>query len=238
MRRNYSRLSSVEEKRNVKNALFFIGLSVILLIVLFFVGIPTLGKFLGFVSDVGKNTNTISTNDKTPPGPPRFNPFPDFTNQRSITLTGNSEPGSTIKLTFNSSEQTTLADKDGNFSFGVSLSDGENNFTATATDGSKNVSTKSSIFKITFDDKAPDLTIDNPADGSSFFGSKQQTITIHGTTEINTQVTINDRIVAVDDSGKFQFTTTLNSGENKFTIKSTDLAGNITQKDITLTYSE
>jgi hypothetical protein len=48
---------------------------------------------------------------------------------------------------------------------------------------------------------------------------------------------INDRIVSVDDSGTFQYTTTLNDGANTFAVKSTDQAGNTTEKDITLNFN-
>lgn len=233
----YSRLASVEEKRNFRNALIFIFLTVGVLVLLFFAGIPALGKFTAFVSDLGKSDKTISLNDKTPPGPPRFDIFPDFTNQKNITLTGTAEAGSTVKLTFNGTESENVADKSGRFTFDTSLNDGENLFSAVATDQAGNVSQKSKDGKITFDNKAPDLTISSPSDGSQFFGSNQRQITIQGTTEQYCQVTINGRIVAVDDSGKFQFTTSLTDGENKFTIKSVDQAGNETEKDLSLSFS-
>ena len=237
MQRTYSRLASVEERKNIKKAILFIVLTIAILTLLFFVGIPILGRFTGFVSDLGKSDKAITQNDKTPPAPPRFNQFPDFTNQQSITITGNSESAATIKFTFNGNEQNSLTDKDGNFSFNVNLNDGENNFSVVAVDTAGNISQKTKEYKIIFDNKAPDLTIDSPSDGSQFFGSKQRQITIQGTTDNTAQVTINERIISVDGNGKFQYTTTLNDGENKFKVKSVDQAGNVTEKDLSFTFT-
>lgn len=237
MRRAFSRLASVEERKNTRNAFLFIILTIGALALLFFVGLPALGNFAAFVSEIGKSNKPITSNDKTPPAPPRFNNLSDFTNQQTITLTGSSEPGATVKLTFNGSETQNLVDKDGKFSFDINLQDGENDFSAVAVDTAGNTSQKSSDFKITFDNKPPDLSIDSPSDGAQFLGSKERQVTIQGTTESNTQVTINDRIIAVDDNGKFQYTTTLSDGENKFAVKATDQAGNTTEKDLTLNFT-
>ncbi len=233
----YSRLASVEEKRNIKNAILFVALTIATITLIFFVGIPLLGKFAAFVSDIGKSDKPITNNDSTPPAPPRFNQFPDFTNQKNINLSGNSEAGANVKITFNGDEQSSLADKDGNFSFAFDLNDGDNIFSAIAVDTAGNVSQKTKEYKITFDNKAPDLTINSPSDGAQFFGSKQRQVTIQGTTEVGSKITINDRIISVDGTGKFQYTTTLNDGENKFNLKSTDEAGNITEKDLVLNFA-
>lgn len=237
MRRTYSRLVSVEERKNTRNAVFFILLTIAAAALIFFVGLPILGNFAAFVSEIGKSTKPISSTDTTPPGPPRFSNFPDFTNQTNVNLNGNAEPGSTIKMTFNGAEEDQLADKDGKFTFSLSLNSGENDFSAVAVDPAGNVSQKTQDYKIIFDNKPPTLTIDSPSNGAQFLGSKQRQVTIQGTTETNCQVTVNDRIVAVDDNGKFQYTTTLNDGENKFAFKSTDQAGNTTEVDLTLNFT-
>lgn len=237
MRSPYSRLVSVEERRNVKKAILFVLLTIATIALLFFVGIPFLGRFTAFISDLGKSNKAITSNDTTPPAPPRFNQYPDFTNQEKITISGSSETAATVKITFNGTEESSLADKDGNFSFEFELNDGENIFSAVAVDTAGHVSQKTKEYTVTFDKKAPDLTIDSPSEGSSFFGSKQRQVTIQGTTEADARVTINDRIISVDGNGKFQYTTTLNDGENKFNIKSSDQAGNITEKDLILSFT-
>jgi len=237
MRRAFSRLASVEERKNKRTALIFVVLTIAALILLFFKGLPFLGNFAAVVSEIGKSTKPITSSDTTPPAPPKFDTLPDFTNQGKIDLKGNSEPGATVKLTYNGSVQDGLTDKDGRFTFSKVLSNGGNIFSAIAVDPTGNVSQKTQDYKIIFDNKPPILTIDSPANGAQFLGAKERQITIQGTSEPDTQIAVNDRVVAVDDFGKFQYTITLNDGENKFTIKSTDQAGNTTEAALTLNFS-
>lgn len=234
---SYSRLQSVEEKRNLKKAVYFILSTIVAIVLLFFYGVPVLGKFAGFVSDLGKSGKAISVNDKTPPAPPRFDFLNNFTNQQNIDIAGVTESGATIKFTFNGNAQESLADKDGRFQFNVLLSNGENTYSALAVDSAGNLSQQTKTFTITFDNKPPDLTISSPNDGTGFFGSSQRQVTINGTTDTGSQITINDRMVNADDTGKFQYTTTLNDGENKFNIKSVDSAGNTKEQPLTLNFT-
>lgn len=238
MRRFYSRLATVEERKNFKKAVLFIGLTVAALVLLFFVGIPALGKFAAFVSDLRKSSAPISKQDVTPPAPPTFSSLPQFTNQQTISVTGSSEPGATVKLFFNGSETDSLADKNGTFSFsGLELNSGANTYYAIAQDSSGNQSQKTKEFTITFSNKPPSLSVDSPADGTQFFGTTQRQVTIQGATDSGSSITINGRIITVDDGGKFQYTTTLNDGANPFKVIATDQAGNTTEKDITLNFA-
>ncbi len=219
--------------------MILIILTIGVVIFLFVIGIPAVGRVATFVSGLRSNNSLITSNDKTPPAPPTFRSFPDFTNQQTANISGNAEPGSTVKLTFNGKAQETLVDKNGNFSFqNLSLLDGDNTFSAVAVDSAGNTSQKTSQNKIAFDNKPPSLTVDSPPDGSKFFGSGQRQVTIQGTTDSGAAITINDRIVSVDDSGKYQYSTTLSGGDNKLTVKSVDQAGNSTEKDITISFSE
>ena len=237
MRQAYSRLQSVEEKRNLRNTIFFTVLTIAAIFLLVFVGIPLFGKLTVFVSDLRGGSKAISKNDTTPPAPPRFNYFSAFTNQQTTNISGSSEAGATIKLIFNGKPQEVLTDKDGNFNFSLQLTDGNNTFSAIAVDASGNQSQKSKDNNITFDNKPPALTVNSPPDGSNFFGSNQRQVTIQGITEVGCQMIINDRIISVDDNGNFQYTTTLNDGANPFAVKSTDQASNTTEKDITLNFT-
>jgi hypothetical protein len=237
MRHSYSRLQSVEEKKNLRSTIIFTVLTVAAIVLLIFVGIPLFGRLSVFISDLRGGGKAISKNDTTPPAPPKFNYFPAFTNQQTASVSGTSEPGATVSLIFNGSNQQVIVDKDGNFSFNLQLVDGVNTLSASAVDSSGNTSQKSKDYTLTFNNKPPALTIVSPADGTSFFGSNQRQITIQGTTDTGSQVVINDRIISVDDNGSFQYTTTLNDGANLFTVKATDQAGNSTQKDITLNFN-
>lgn len=235
----YSRLESVEVKKNFRMAVIFIILSVTVVVILAVVGIPTVGKVTNFVSGLRGSNNAITSNDKTPPAPPTLTTFSDFTNQQVINVTGSAEAGATVKLFLNGVEQEVVVDKDGNFTFqNIKLLDGDNSISAIATDQAGNISQKTTDKKIIYDNKPPILSIDSPTDGSKFFGSGQRQITIQGLTDSGANITINERIVSVDDSGQFQYTLTLGNGDNKFIVKSVDPAGNYTEKEITLNFSE
>lgn len=237
MKRYPGKLISTENKKNTRGAVFYIILTIAVILAIYFLGIPALGRLTSFVSSMKGNDKKISSSDITPPPPPKFKNFPEFTNQTTLSLSGNTEAGSTVKLIFNGIPSEVISDSDGQFSFTVDLQNGINTFAATATDQSGNQSQKSEDYKITFDNKAPELTVSSPNDGSSFFGSNQRQVTIQGQTEPDASVTINDRIIFVDDTGNFQYTTTLNEGSNNFNIKATDKAGNTTEKTISLNFS-
>ena len=117
MPQNYSRLQSVEEKRNVKRASLFVFLTIALIVLLFVVGIPLFGKFTLFISSLRGGNKIATANDTTPPAPPKFSYFAPFTNQASASISGTVEPGVTVKLTFDGNAQQSLSDKDGKFNF-------------------------------------------------------------------------------------------------------------------------
>lgn len=235
----YSRLESTEEKRNFRNAITLVGLTILVIILLFVYGIPAVGKIASFVSGLRGSTTAITNNDKTPPAPPNLDILNDFTNQPVTGISGTAEPGATVRLTFNGADQETVVDKDGNFAFkGLTLKDGQNTFSALTQDNSGNKSQATETHTITFDNKPPDLTVTSPTDGTKFFGSTQRQVNIQGSTEASASVTINDRIVSLTNSGNFQYPVTLNAGDNKFAVKSVDQAGNFTEKEINLNFSE
>lgn len=213
-------------------------LTVVVIVLLIIYGIPLVGKVSSFVSGL-KNNGSISTKDITPPAPPNFNSYPDFTNQDRLTISGTAEPGAFVKLTFNSKTEETIVDKDGNFVFqSQNLVEGENTFSAVTKDTSGNLSQTNGPRVVSYDIKPPDLNINSPQDGNTFYGNTQRQINIQGQSEASSSVTINDRVVSLDNSGNFQYPVTLNAGANLYSIKAIDQAGNTTQKDITINFSE
>jgi len=65
----------------------------------------------------------------------------------------------------------------------------------------------------------------------------QSTFTLSGRVEPGAQVTINGASVSVAGDGSFSKTFTLSPGQNVFTIRVVDTAGNITEKTLTVNYS-
>ena len=235
--KKYRKYISTEQTKNQKRAFFYIFLTIIVILALYFVGIPLLSKIATFVSSLKGNNSQISNSDITPPPPPKFKNFPEYTNQQEISLSGNTEAGTTVKITFNGQDKEALSDASGQFSFNFVLENDTNTFAAIAIDQSGNQSQKTNDFQITYDKKPPEMEIKSPNDGSSFYGSAQRQVTVEGTTEADASVTINNRIISVDDDGLFQYTTTLSEGSNTFNIKASDLAGNLTEKNIVLNFN-
>lgn len=229
--------STMEEKRNFRKAFLYLILTVASLVAIFFLGIPLFAKFAGFLTTINDKNKTIQITDTTPPGPPSINPLPEFTNKTNVPISGTAEAGAEVVISLNNKESSVLADKSGNFSSSLALNKGENTVVAFAKDQAGNKSHNTQTFKITFDNEAPKIEISAPADGSKFFGSKQKTLTITGKTKLDSQLTINDRLVSVNDDGSFSFQTTLSEGENVFNINATDRAGNSSQKTLTVSYS-
>jgi len=216
----------VEDKKSIKRAYFYVFLSIVALIFLVFFGIPTLVRFAGFIGEIAKSDKPVELNDTTPPAPPQFDEIPEYTNKGNLEITGRSESGATIIIRDNNNTTEIVANNEGNFSYTIKLKKGENSIDAKARDTANNESTQTDTFRINFDDENPEITIDTPSDGSSFYGSGQRQLSIKGSVSEKTYLTINGRLVTLKDDLTFNFTTTLSEGENKFEIIATDPANN------------
>jgi len=233
----YSRRTSTEEKKHKKRAYSYIVLTIIVLILLFFLGIPLMIKYTGLLTGLRDSGEPVETEDTTPPAPPRFDDIPEATNEFSVDITGNSEPGVTLILFLNRDTEEVIVGNDGQFSHSFSLDRGDNRVSAQARDSAGNESAETNVYIITYDNDPPELSITSPGDGTEYFGSKQRQVVIEGTSEKDTEVRINDRIVVVDNDGGFTFATTLSEGENQFAVASTDKAGNKTETSLTLKFT-
>lgn len=237
MIRKYSRLATVEERKNIKNAYFYVILSVIALVFLIFFGIPLLVKFAGFIGDIAKSDKPVEISDITPPAPPQFDNLVEFTNKEVLDITGKSENGATVSIRANNETSEVVANSDGKFSFVFNLDKGENTIDAKATDTSGNQSTQTQTYKIVFDNEEPKIEISSPSDGATFFGSGQRQLSIKGTLDETVDLTINGRTVFLKDDNSFAYSTTLSEGENKFEVKAIDPSGNESLTTFTVNFS-
>jgi len=237
MKRRHSRLARTEERQSIRRAIFFTFLTVVSIFAFIFLGLPVLAKFAGFLTDLKKSGLPIERNDTTPPAPPRLESLPEYTNEFSVEVKGTTEAGASIILFLNDDEEELVVNKDGEFNFTFKLDKGENTVSVKASDAAGNESQETDVYKIIFDNEPPELEITSPEDGKEFYGSKERQVSINGKTEESASVTINDRIVAVDVSGNFTFVTTLSEGENGFTIKTEDKAGNSNEASLTLRFT-
>ncbi len=227
-----SRLQSLQEKRDTRNAtLIFIG-TFVLIIVLGIAGFQGLPKLVVYLSNA--QTKSVYKNDLIPPPPPTFSVAYSATNSAVIDIPGLAEPGSTIFLTQNGdSAGKVKANADGTFVFqGIALKSGGNSFQSIASDQSENQSKPSTTIHIAFSDKLPEINIDTPSDGQKVSNKKLE---IKGSTAQENKLTINDRWVMVDSMGKFTMTTNLNPGENTLVFVVTDRATNTLRKEVKVT---
>jgi len=233
---SYSRRASVESKRNIKKAYFYIFLSLSSLVLLFFLGLPAVVKFAAFFTNLGHSDKPIENSDTTPPAPPSFDNLPKYTNTSTLKIKGSSEEGANILLTLNNKTHETITDREGVFTFEVNLFDGENTLFAKAKDTSGNESVETDSFKIIFDNDAPVLEIESPGDGQTFYGAGERQIVIKGKTDTDAQIYVNEKFTEVDDGGNFSYSQTLSEGINTFEVKSLDNAQNETKTSISFNY--
>jgi hypothetical protein len=237
MRKVYSRLARVEEQRNLRRAFVFSFLTIGIIVLTFFYGVPAVAKIASFVGDLKKSSTPVDKNDNTPPGPPRIDNLPEAVNKNDLTISGYAEAGATIILTLNDNTDEVVANVDGKFSFSTTINKGENILSAKAKDQAGNESVSSKVYTVVFDDEVPKIEVSSPNDGASFYGAKEKQLTIKGTTEAGSTLTISDRLIKVEDDGSFSYTISLNDGENSFHFKVVDTAGNQTEKDLKVNYS-
>lgn len=234
--RKYSRLLTVEEKRNRRKAVFYVFLTIILFLIFIFFGISSLAKLSSFIGGFQENNATVD-NDKLPPSKPRFLTTVVATNSATLLIAGSSESKAEIIIIQNGKELEKVSSNDqGLFEKKIVLLEGKNQFIALARDQEENKSQNSEPIYITFDNTVPEISITEPQ-VYQFNGEKEQVVTITGKISEEAQILINDRIVPLSEDYNFSFSSKLNSGENKFIIRAIDRAGNIVEKELTLIFT-
>lgn len=230
-----SRVKTNLKKKAYHNIILAVAGGIALLVLLFFFGTKLLiGFSLLTENDNGEET-TKSTNQNTYVAPPVLNPIPDATNKDSIALSGKGIAYERVKLYVNDSlvDDTTVQD-DENFKFGsVRLSEGQNIIKAITVTKDNKKSVYSKEVTISYLKEPPELTVSQPQDGQSFNKSAGP-VSIQGQTDPGAEVTVNEFIAVVDDSGKFSYLYNLKDGDNPLKIEAKDKAGNKTTKELTI----
>jgi hypothetical protein len=231
-----SRYERIQEKRQKRQGIFLILISALLITSVFIFGIPNLAYLASFIRSL-KGEQPTNIEDKTPPGPPQLNALPRYVKDQSITITGNSEIPSTLKVYRNGEVIKQLEIKDTTeYSTTIPLLSGQNAIWTTATDPAGNESPASSIVYVTYDIEPPKIEVETPKDGEKF-GQGRKNIEIKGKTEPGSRLTVNGRIANVDIEGNFFIKYMLSEGENKLVFEAKDEADNKSEKTITVVYS-
>lgn len=187
-------------------------------------------------TDAGGNTGSSSITvilDTIPPSI-TLDPVPSLTNNPQLAITGKIEDASPITaITVNGKSVGTTGQSPYQFSSDITLTEGSNTITVTATDKAGN--TSNSSITVTLDTIAPVITITLPADGSTVDTS---TITVTGTIDDNAAtVTVNGINAAVSNNTFTASGITLIKGANTITVTATDLLGNASSTQITVIYA-
>jgi len=241
---NRSRLSRRLEKQTVRSLIgSLIGIAVIFFVLIKF-GIPLLVNFSLLVSGT-KDTKDVNISKTTFISSPVLDALPNATNSATIKISGTAMPKQTINLYLNGTlEDKTDVRDDKTFVFNdISLKKGENLIQTKAankdTSGKKTQeeSDFSSSITVIYKKDAPSLAVSSPSDNQSF--SKDDKIaTVKGKTDTGVKVTVNTFWAIVDGAGNFSYNFPLQNGDNKIKIIATDEAGNKTEKEIKVTYSQ
>lgn len=237
-----SRRYRVQEKKLTRKGVFLLFFSVVLLVFLLFAGIPLLAQFAAFTATLKSSSSPVTQEDKTPPAPPSFETTPpEYTQDKTVTIKGRAEAGSTLKI-INKDVQIKefVVDDSAKFSVEIPINAGENVIWATATDASGNESGLSSRYRIVYGKEPPKLSVTKPLDGENLYGDIK-TITVEGNVAKDSgtdiRVTVNERLAIVGSDGSFSTQIPLSEGENSLVIVATDEAGNKTEKTVTVFYT-
>ncbi|MBI4028918.1 MAG: hypothetical protein HY376_00970 [Candidatus Blackburnbacteria bacterium] len=232
-----SRRSQVDEKRKARRAFLLIISSMALFLFLIFVGVGSAAKLAIFVGSM-RNTPQATSDDKTPPGPPRMNNWdslPKYTKADQLDISGYAEAESKIKIYNNDSViGEASVGNNSQFSTRVVLSKGENYIFATATDPSDNEGDHSPAGRTIYDPDPPQIEIESPKDNDQVY---EKVLTISGKTEAGASISIGDRVGVVQDDGSFTIKYTLSEGSNSITLTSVDQAGNQAEKSLTVVFT-
>lgn len=229
---NYSRLYQRRQKKGLHQALIYLFLSLVLILFLFFLGIPLLIKLAIFLGNFKNSSILNESDDILPPAPPALSSSFIATNSAVINLQGFAENGSSVEVFLNGlAEKKTLTEANGEFILGnIALEEGNNEIYAIATDKAGNPSQKSNLLNIVFDKTPPKLTVLQPQSEQIFY-YPQKSLEVKGETDANSLM-INDRLITIDTQGKFSLIYTLQEGENLIKLVASDMASNQTSQEL------
>lgn len=230
--RRYSRLLSVEERRHRRKAFIYGLLSLLILFAFLFYGLPTIASLSAILGDF--RPKSVDETDKKPPAKPRFLTQSVATNNATLILSGIDQAGVEVALFQNGKDLGIVKTTDtGSFEKLVKLTEGNNKFTARAKNDKGVESQNSDTLEIILDTSPPEIIITEPT-GKNFTEEK---ITIKGEVDEDAEVSVNDKIVVLDEQNSFSASVTLKSGENNIVIKAVDKASNEATLELSLVRS-
>ncbi|MBT2216788.1 S8 family serine peptidase [Virgibacillus dakarensis] len=156
-----------------------------------------------------------------------------FTNDSTITVKGEAKKGATVDIMNNGDKVvTTDTTDDGKFSADITLKDGENVLTATASTDAGTTEPSDTV-TVTLDQDKPRITIDSPKDRSK---TNKMVANVNGTVSDKhlDWVKVNGKKANIDEDGSYSQRVLLDNGENNIKVVAQDKAGNKTTKTVTV----
>jgi hypothetical protein len=228
------RMSEFALKRRLRLTLGIMGGIIVFSLLALFVFAPQVGSFFGFFS---KHRNEEAYKPTAKPTAPVFTNAPEAVNTENITLSGRALSGTTIKIYVNGPEKaTTTTGADGIFSFAdLKLSSGKNMIFAKAFDDKGNESDNSEYLIVNYDKESPKIELTTPKDGDTVRNLNKR-IEIIGKLDEKAVITVNGKTAIQKPDLSFDFWLGTEEGTIKIKIIATDIAGNKTEKEITVKY--
>ncbi len=232
-----SRLARVRERKERRQAFWYLILAAGVIFALVSWGIPAFAKFAGLF--VPKDEAGIVDNDNTlKPAPPIISFLPEATPSAKINVEGFADPGVELALYLNNSAyESMVVDNSGSFEFsGVELQESENIIYAVAKRGEVE-SERSKVFTVTRDTDSPSITIERPSDGEEFAGPEERVVNVVGVVDEDVvSLRVGERIAIVTPDGRFSVGMQLAEGEQTIVLRAEDRAGNVSEKSISLVW--
>lgn len=236
--RTRSRLSRRSEQSTKQNIIFKIAACIVIIFLVIKYGLPFLAQISLFVSGIKSRPEPVSNNSSINfVSPPVLDPLPQATNSASIIVSGIATTADSISISVNGDlVDTQKINSDGTFKFeNIQIKKGENTVSVKSKTKEKKESEPANL-TISLKDIAPTLSIDTPSDNQTF-SKDQNTTQVAGKTDPGVKVTVNGFWAIVEENGKFSYTLSLKSGDNKITVSAVDDAGNKTQLQRTVKFN-
>jgi hypothetical protein len=236
MKFRQTRLQKIEERKNLRQAIFLLVISILLIVGIFIFGLPLVIRMSLYLANKQPTTSTTEKAQLPPPPQPQLQPLPQATNSAELIIAGFAPAGNKIKVFLNDEfVKDTTTNKNGEFRItDLTLKEGENKIRVISFVEDKE--SEPYITTVVYKKTPPVLFIDSPTDGQSFYDTDKE-ITVKGKTDPNATVTVNGHLAIVDSEGLFRIKLTLSQGDNPIKIIAKDEAGNQAEVERDVSYT-
>lgn len=234
-----SRLQEHQKKRLMQTTIFFACLLTVIFIFIFTIGFKLLLASSAFIAQLTSKKNAQNTPNKDSDfiGTIDIDNIAVATNSSQIVVSGSVLNFDDLDFYINGEKvkNTNVSTKDSFTEQIGELKKGDNEIYINAIAKETKKEKQSKKYSVVYKSEKPKLEIKSPVDN---FKTSKSELKIGGSTDKETYIRVNDGPVVVDVLGNFQTSLKLAQGENKIKVSAADIAGNIEEKTITVTYQK